>query len=96
MLHQIAENFLKNKPLIEGFFQEKSQGLTPPLYLSCDIRNSGQKIGVVDTNIFPAGFNNLCNAYSRLTSLALKSYFETNLPRVKNPLLLVEEHTRNR
>lgn len=96
MLHQIAESFLKNRDKIEGFFAERSRGLIPPLYLSCDIRNSGQKIGVVDTNLFPAGFNNLCNSYSRLTAFALKAYFETYLPEVRQVLLLVEEHTRNR
>ena len=31
-----------------------------PLYSSVDIRDAGFKVGVVDTNIFPAGFNNLC------------------------------------
>ncbi len=31
-----------------------------PLYSSVDIRDAGFKIAVVDTNIFPAGFNNLC------------------------------------
>ncbi|MBZ0120766.1 MAG: glutamate--cysteine ligase [Sandaracinaceae bacterium] len=96
MLHQIAENFLNNRDKIEAFFAEKSKGLVPPLYLSCDIRNSGHKIGVVDTNLFPAGFNNLCNSYSRLTGFALKAYFETYLPEVRNVLVLVEEHTRNR
>lgn len=96
MLHQVAENFLNNRSKIEEFLEEKSRGLLPPLYLSCDIRNSGQKIGVVDTNLFPAGFNNLCNSYSRLTSLALKAYFETYLPEAKKIVLLAEEHTRNR
>jgi len=96
MLHVIAENFSKNRAKIEAFFEEKARGLVPPLYLSCDIRNSGQKIGVVDSNLFPAGFNNLCNSYSRLTANALKAYFEQWLPKVRNVFLLVEEHTRNR
>ncbi|MCC6273979.1 MAG: glutamate--cysteine ligase [Deltaproteobacteria bacterium] len=96
MLHHIAENFLKNRDKIESFFAEKTKGLVPPLYLSCDIRNSGHKIGVVDTNLFPAGFNNLCNSYSRLSGFALKAYFETYLPEVRSVLVLAEEHTRNR
>ncbi len=96
MLHVVAENFAKNRSKIEAFFEEKGRGLTPPLYLSCDIRNSGQKIGVVDSNLFPAGFNNLCNSYSRLTANALKAYFEDWLPRARSVFLLVEEHTRTR
>ncbi|HKY64312.1 MAG TPA: glutamate--cysteine ligase [bacterium] len=96
MLHQISEHFLKNRQRIEEFFAQRAQGLKPLPYLSCDIRNSGRKIGVVDTNLFPAGFNNLCNSYSRITGRALRSYFEEQLPEVKSLILLVEEHTRNR
>ncbi|HCU23741.1 MAG TPA: glutamate--cysteine ligase [Deltaproteobacteria bacterium] len=96
MLHEIAEHFLKRREKIEAFFAEKTRDLTPPLYLSCDIRNSGRKIGVVDTNLFPAGFNNLCNSYSRATSQALRRYFQKHLPQVRRLILLVEEHTRNR
>ncbi|HKX11928.1 MAG TPA: glutamate--cysteine ligase [bacterium] len=96
MLHQISEHFLQNRQRIEDFFAERSKGLTPLPYLSCDIRNSGRKIGVVDTNLFPAGFNNLCNSYSRITGHALRAYFAEQLPQVKNLVLLVEEHTRNR
>lgn len=96
MLHTIAEVFEKKREKISDFFNRESQGLTPPLYLSCDIRNSGRKLGVIDTNLFPAGFNNLCNSYSRKTALAFKKYFEAYLPQVCKVLLLIEEHTRNR
>ena len=34
--------------------------LYTPFYTSVDIRDAGFKIAVVDTNLFPAGFNNLC------------------------------------
>ena len=96
MLHAIAENFKKNHEKIEKFFKNKTEDLLPPLYLSCDIRNSGRKLGVIDTNLFPAGFNNLCNAYSRKTITAFKAYFERYYPKAKKIILLVEEHTRNR
>jgi len=96
MLHTIAENFASKDALIRQFFKEESAGLIPPLYLSCDIRNSGKKLGVIDTNLFPAGFNNLCNAYSRRTVLAFRDYFRTFLPNARTVFLLIEEHTRNR
>ncbi len=96
LLHTIAEHFIKYQGKIEEFIRSKSQGLKPPLYLSCDLRNSGKKVGVIDTNLFPAGFNNLCNAYSRVATLALRQYFDKYLPATKKIILLVEEHTRNR
>ncbi len=96
MLHTIAQKFAEKEAEIRRFFLKETEGLVPPLYLSCDIRNSGKKLGVIDTNLFPAGFNNLCNAYSRKTVLAFREFFRANFPEVRNALLLVEEHTRNR
>lgn len=96
MLHQISKNFDKNKTVIEDFFRKKFKDLIPPLYLSCDIRNSGKKLAVIDTNLFPAGFNNLCNSYSRATTLAFRDYFRKYYPNVRNLIILAEEHTRNR
>jgi len=96
LLHKIADALSQNKEKIELFIKKKSEGLIPPIYLSCDIRNSGKKLGVVDTNLFPAGFNNLCNAYSRKTVLVLRRYFSNYLPQVQRLILLIEEHTRNR
>jgi len=68
----------------------------PPFYLSCDIRHSGKKMGVIDTNLFPAGFNNLCQAYSRQAVIAIRNYLNQYHPSVENIIILSEEHTRNR
>lgn len=96
LLHKIATLFDEKKDEIEAFFIEKSQGIIPPLYLSCDIRNSGHKLGVIDCNLFPAGFNNLCNSFSEQTTQALKGYFDKYFPGKNKIILLIEEHTRNR
>lgn len=96
MLHEIAESFKKNSSIIDEFFSEKAQGLVPPLYLSCDIRNSGKKLGVIDSNLFPAGFNNLCNSYSRRASVAFRNYFNNYYPNIEKIIILSEDHTRNR
>lgn len=96
MLHQIAETFNQKKEEVDLFFSEQSEGLIPPIYLSCDIRHSGKKVGVIDTNLFPAGFNNLCNAYSRRATAAFRKYFNRHYPTVQNIIVLSEEHTRNR
>ncbi len=96
ILSKISQTFEEKKTEIESFFKEKSQGLIPPLYLSCDIRNSGHKLGIIDTNLFPAGFNNLCNAFSHEATHAFKNYFSTYYPKAQRLILLCEEHTRNR
>lgn len=95
-LSTISKIFNEKKTIIDAFFEEKKQGLIPPIYLSCDIRNSGHKLGVIDTNLFPAGFNNLCNAYSHEASQAFSEYFSNYYPEAKRVIILSEEHTRNR
>lgn len=96
MLHQIAEKFNQSQAKIEAFFDEHTEGKTPLPYLSCDIRNSGKKLGVIDSNLFPAGFNNLCNVYSEGVVSSFRNYFNKYYPNIKKIVLLSEEHTRNR
>jgi len=81
---------------IETWFTKEWQNLTPLPYFSCDIRHASYKLGIVDTNVFPGGFNNLCNSYSDKTAQALKKYFSQNYPSTKNIALLAESHTRNK
>lgn len=66
-----------------------------PLYSSVDIRDAGFKIAVVDTNLFPAGFNNLCehglaDAVGLMRQAILKRRQDCH-----DVLIVVEEHTRN-
>ena len=37
----------------------KREEISIPIYGSVDIRDAGWKVGVVDANHFPAGFNNI-------------------------------------
>ena len=90
-ISKIVEHQLAIHRWLESY--ENSKGI--PLYSSVDIRDAGFKIAVVDTNLFPAGFNNLCE-HGLLDSQ--KFIREAILDRVKNCrniLLVVEEHTRN-
>jgi len=63
--------------------------------VSLDIRHAGFKLAPVDSNLFPAGFNNLSveerAAAAAKVSAMLKNYF----PDVKKVLLYPEAHTRN-
>ena len=67
---------IKTKPdKVKDWFHNQWKNLIPLPYFSCDIRHSEHKIGIVDTNVFPGGFNNLCNAFTRDTISAIKNYF---------------------
>lgn len=65
-----------------------------PLYSSVDIRNAGFKIAGVDTNLFPAGFNNLCE-HGLEDSVTFIGQALAKRTTGKDILIIAEEHTRN-
>ena len=67
----------------------------PFFYNSVDLRHSGLRLAPVDTNIFPAGFNNLSPAAQERASLYIKRFFAENYPQAKRVLIIPENHTRN-
>lgn len=72
---------------------ERSKEL--PLYSSVDIRDSGFKLAVVDTNLFPAGFNNLCEHGLADSGKFMRAAILKRAPGGKDILIIAEEHTRN-
>lgn len=66
-----------------------------PLYSSVDIRNAGFKLAVVDTNIFPAGFNNLCEHGLKDSIKFMRNAILKRTQNCKEILIVAEEHTRN-
>ena len=90
------QNLIKNDAnKIEEWFSVKRKMYKPFIYNSVDIRFSGQKIVPVDTNIFPAGFNNLSEKARNIAALEMQNFCEENLIEGKKALLIVEFHTRN-
>lgn len=72
----------------------------PPFYCSIDLRDSGHKIVPVDSNLYPAGFNNICpedlrvapHVFQEQIAALLKQRGRTIARRV---LILPESHTQN-
>lgn len=79
----------------EAWFREQWKITPAPFYASVDLRHAGFKLAPVDTNLFPAGFNNLNPSFWPLCVQAVQTYFErfTHIPRCV--LLIPENHTRN-
>lgn len=84
-----------NKANIESWFRDQWQQTQAPFYASVDLRNAGIKLAPVDTNLFPAGFNNLHSSFDPLCIHAIQSALEKSAPQAKNILLIPENHTRN-
>lgn len=66
-----------------------------PFYTSVDIRDAGFKMAVVDTNLFPAGFNNLCEHGLADAESLIKKAIRSRVPDASSILIVAEDHTRN-
>lgn len=93
---KLLQNLLKERGDEVHAWLRKTAHNTPPFfYNSVDLRHSGFKLAPVDTNLFPAGFNNL-NGYERGRAVGIvQNFFATYYPNVKKILLIPEDHTRN-
>ncbi|MBK7614812.1 MAG: glutamate--cysteine ligase [Burkholderiales bacterium] len=94
-INELEQRVLESMPAIERWFRLEWMEHTPPFYTSVDIRNAGFKLAPVDTNLFPAGFNNLTPEMLPLAVQAAMAAIEKICPEAKNLLLIPEKHTRN-
>ena len=94
-LMTLEKQVLGAMPEIEHWFRQQWQQHSAPFYASVDLRNSGFKLAPVDTNLFPAGFNNLREDFHPLAVHALMSAVEKLCPETERLLLIPENHTRN-
>ena len=91
---QINELILNRNKQIEEWFQNEYIGISPLFFTSVDIRDSGSKIAPVDTNVFPAGFNNIATEdMPHIIQLANAFLAQQNIG--KKIVLIPESHTRN-
>jgi glutamate--cysteine ligase len=95
MIQELKQHLQEHGPALAGWFKEKRAGLNLSLYASVDIRNSHHKISIVDTNAFPAGFNNLCRHDRHDLPDALRGWLKQYHPGARRLLLVPEAHTRN-
>ena len=94
-LLQLERTLLDRATDIEAWFRSEWRETPAPFYGSVDLRNAGFKLAPVDTNLFPAGFNNLNPAFESLCVQALQIAIERVCPTAKGILLVPENHTRN-
>lgn len=95
---QIHKAISEHQAKLPDWFLSKrgDGGLGLPFYSSFDIRDSGFKVVPVDANLFPAGFNNICQTDKDSSVDLVRDYLDqTYSPAMKRVALLTEEHTNN-
>lgn len=95
-LGYIEQVILGQVAKIETWFRKKWKATPAPLTSSVDLRHAGFKLAPVDTNLFPAGFNNLNSEFLSLCVQAAQSALMEYNHNCSRILILPESHTRNK
>ncbi len=97
MNHELLhKKILDRSDDVQNWFRDRARGLAFPIYSSFDIRDAGFKVGPVDANIFPAGFNNICQVDRESAFDVAKEFLDQHYSlSTRKLVLLTEEHTGN-
>lgn len=94
-LPAIDMQLANRRQAIETWLDAKWKEVPPPFYASVDLRNAYFKLAPIDTNLFPAGFNNLKPAFRPFCTLAIKQEVAKICSTAKRVMIVPENHTRN-
>ncbi len=92
---KLHQHFCAQNNRLSDWYCSKIKNISYPIYSSYDIRDSGFKISNVDANIYPAGFNNICQTDRDNAGDLAKKYLGHHYKSSNKILLLTEEHTNN-
>ena len=94
-INELEQRILESMPAIERWFRLEWMEHTPPFYCAADLRNAGYKLAPVDTELFPAGFQNLNVEMLPLAVQAAMAAIEKICPEAKNLLLIPDARNRS-
>ena len=82
---QLEQFVCDNWEVINSYISKMQEGLPIPFYSSVDIRESREKYAPVDHNMYPAGFNNLCNVDIRGAATLVRETLKKINPQAVTP-----------
>jgi glutamate--cysteine ligase len=93
----LVNRIIAKQDVLEGWYSLQNRKAPAPPYTSIDLRDSGFKVSPVDSNIFPAGFNNICvDDWGLAASTFERVLTHSNGERRPAKILIVpENHTNN-
>ncbi len=96
----LADGIQNNRKALWDWQIAQATAAPPPFYCSIDLRDAGFKIVPVDSNLFPAGFNNICPEDVRAAPRHFKARIEAiaaqrGIGTVARVLVIPESHTSN-
>ena len=94
-LRQHTDLLESKREAITTWMKKKRAEVPIPVYGSVDVRDAGWKIGVVDANHFPAGFNNVSKENLQELAGLFKEHVHRSHPDCEWVHIYPESHTRN-
>ncbi|MCC6137210.1 MAG: glutamate--cysteine ligase [Bdellovibrionaceae bacterium] len=91
----LHDNILAKMNQLCEWYDAQKKDLYLPFYSSYDIRDASFKVTNVDANIYPAGFNNICQTDKENSPELVQKYFHQHYPGTKKILLITEDHFKN-
>jgi len=95
ILERLKKLYEERGQEIEQWLGARRTEAEPFFYSSVDLRHSGLRLVPVDTNLYPAGFNNLSPASRARASRFIARFLEEQYPDAKRVAIIPENHTRN-
>ena len=96
LVHNLTDLLENNRQKITEWMDSKRKEVPIPIYGSVDIRDAGWKIGVVDANHFPAGFNNVSEEDKPNLAQLLQNHIKREYDDCQWVHLYQESHTSNK
>lgn len=94
---ELANRIFEKQVEVDAWLEKQNAKAPSPPYTSIDLRDSGFKMSPVDSNIFPAGFNNICvDDWDLAAETFERVLTRTNGGKKPQRILIVpENHTNN-
>lgn len=95
LIEDLGKSISRRRREIDFWIESHRAKIMVPLYSSVDLRFSEHKIAPIDTNVFPAGFNNLSAGFRKRVGELFRKSLSSKYPSAEKILLIPELNTKN-
>ncbi|UCD57788.1 MAG: glutamate--cysteine ligase, partial [Candidatus Hydrogenedentota bacterium] len=95
-VENLEKRLSESYPAVEAWIKQHAERVCFPIYSSVDLRDAGFKMSAIDANIFPAGFNNLCDSFLDKGAKLLREFVTASYGNIERIAIYPESHTRNK
>ena len=95
LIEDLEKRISRKRGDVDLWVESHRERIMAPFYSSVDLRFSEHKIAPIDTNVFPAGFNNLSRGFRERAGELFGESLSSRYPSARKILLVSELNTKN-